>query len=124
MWCKRSHQMLVTRKFLLLVPGLWPHFFSVASDFPPVLSTNASQAQSFKMAAVLDSRWPPSWSGRQAICIIYIIISLRKGMLYLWFILLRNRTIPKHYLSPRESVGSIQVYMYSRYIICVIKERD
>ncbi len=33
-------------------------------------------------------------------------------MVYLWFILPRNRTIPKHYLSPRES-RSIQVYMYS-----------
>ena len=39
-------------------------------------------------------------SGRQAFCIIYIIISLRKCMVCLWFILLRNRTIPKHYLSP------------------------
>ncbi len=39
-------------------------------------------------------------SGRQAICIIYIIVSLRKCMVYLRFILLRNRTFPKHYLSP------------------------
>ena len=39
-------------------------------------------------------------SERQVICIIYIIISLRKCMVYLWFILLRNRTIPQHYLSP------------------------
>ncbi len=39
-------------------------------------------------------------SGRHAFCITYIIISLRKCMVYLWFILRRNRTIPKHYLSP------------------------
>ncbi len=35
--------------------------------------------------------------------------SLRKCMVYLWLILLRNGAIPKHYLSPRESVRSIQV---------------
>ncbi len=49
--------------------------------------------------------------------------SLRKCMVDFWFILLLNGTIPefpKHYLSPRESVRSIQVYMYSVfYIICV-----
>ena len=46
--------------------------------------------------------------------------SLRKCMVDFWFILLRNGTIPKTYLSPRESVSSIQVYMYSVfYIICV-----
>ena len=54
-------------------------------------------------------------SGRLAICIIYIIISLRKCMVYLWFILLRNGTVSKHYLSPRESVRSIYVFN----IICV-----
>ncbi len=65
-------------------------------------------------------------SGRQAFCIIYLIISLRNGifmvysatesyysqtlsfaslhkcMVDFWFILLRNGTIPQHYLSPRE----------------------
>ena len=45
--------------------------------------------------------------------------SLRKRMVDVWFILLRNGTIPKYYLSPRESVRSIQVYMYS-----ISKERD
>ena len=45
--------------------------------------------------------------------------SLRKCMVDIWFILLLNGTIPKHYLSPRESVRSIQVYMHS-----TSKERD
>ena len=41
-------------------------------------------------------------SGRQAICIIYIIISLRKCMVYLRFILLRNRTIRTIYITSKR----------------------
>ena len=61
-------------------------------------------------------------SGRQAFCIFYIIISLRKCMVYLWFILLRNGTIPKHYLS--RLANQYVVYRYICILYHLRKERD